>query len=241
MKERLISVLVYYFKIEKPTLIPAVSNQYFESFVSELRNRLKEPLPGRTAQIRMAPKPIDENRFRENPMRPARLGGVMILLYPDKGGVHIPLMKRPEYDGAHSGQVSFPGGKLEDVDTDLVDTALRETHEEIGVPKDNVEVLGSLSELFIIASNFKVLPTIGVVRNKPNFIPDPIEVADVLPMPLAALKDPALRKVKEMKFPPYTIQSPYFDIHGEVVWGATAMMLSEFSYVVNEIEAKLHL
>lgn len=214
-------------------------DQDFESFIELLRKRLKEPLPGREAQIKMAPKPIDERRFRENPIRPPRLGGVMVLLYPDVQGIHIPLMKRPEYDGAHSGQVSFPGGKLENVDTDLIDTALRETHEEIGVPKEQIEVLGNLSELFIIASNFKVLPTVGVVREKPNFIPDPIEVADVVPMAIDALNDYSIRRVKEMRFPPYTIFSPYFDVSGEVVWGATAMMLSELAEIVRELELSL--
>lgn len=209
--------------------------QDFESFIELLRKRLKEPLPGREAQIKMAPKPIDERRFKENPIRPPRLGGVMVLLYPDEQGIHIPLMKRPEYDGAHSGQVSFPGGKLENVDTDLIDTALRETHEEIGVPKEQIEVIGNLSELFIIASNFKVLPTVGVIREKPNFIPDPIEVADVLPMAINVLNDYSIRSVKEMRFPPYTIFSPYFDVRGEVVWGATAMMLSELAELVREL------
>lgn len=209
--------------------------QDFESFIELLRKRLKEPLPGREAQIKMAPKPIDERRFKENPIRPPRLGGVMVLLYPDEQGIHIPLMKRPEYDGAHSGQVSFPGGKLENVDTNLIDTALRETHEEIGVPKEQIEVIGNLSELFIIASNFKVLPTVGVIREKPNFIPDPIEVADVLPMAINALNDYSIRSVKEMRFPPYTIFSPYFDVRGEVVWGATAMMLSELAELVREL------
>lgn len=213
-----------------------MSDQDFESFIELLRKRLKEPLPGKEAQVKMAPKPIDERRFKENPIRPPRLGGVMVLLYPDQHGIHIPLMKRPEYDGAHSGQVSFPGGKLENVDTDLIDTALRETHEEIGVPREQIEVLGNLSELFIIASNFKVLPTVGVVREKPKFIPDPIEVEDVLPMAINALNDYSIRKVKEMRFPPYTIFSPYFDVRGEVVWGATAMMLSELAELVRELE-----
>ncbi|NVK83899.1 MAG: CoA pyrophosphatase, partial [Cytophagia bacterium] len=102
--------------------------------------------------------------------------------------------------------------------------------------REQIEVLGNLSELFIIASNFKVLPTVGVVREKPKFIPDPIEVEDVLPMAINALNDYSIRKVKEMRFPPYTIFSPYFDVRGEVVWGATAMMLSELAELVRELE-----
>ena len=208
-------------------------------FIKNLAHRLSKALPGKSAHdiMMVTPRlPFPKINLDKKGI-PA---SVLILLFPKNNQWHFFLTKRTSTVNHHKGQISLPGGVVETGES-LEGAALRETHEEIGVPKDNVEVLGSLSELFIIASNFKVLPTIGVVRNKPNFIPDPIEVADVLPMPLAALKDPALRKVKEMKFPPYTIQSPYFDIHGEVVWGATAMMLSEFSYVVDEIEAKLQL
>ena len=207
----------------------------YESFIDRLKDRLKEPLPGREAQIKMAPKPIDERRFTENPSRPPKQGGVMILLYPDQNEIHIPLMKRPEYNGAHSGQISFPGGKLEKGDTNLVATALRETQEEIGVEQSTIEVIGSLSEMFIIASNFKVLPTIGVLYEKPQFIPDPIEVVEVLPMNLKQLHDESIRKIKTMHFPPYTIHSPYFEVKSEVVWGATAMMLSELAQVLEEV------
>lgn len=196
-------------------------------------------MPGKDAQVKMAPRPIDERRFAENPARPPRLGGVMVLLYPHENEIYIPLMKRPEYDGAHSGQISFPGGKLEDSDTDLVDTALRETHEEIGIERDQIEVIGNLSELFIIASNFKVLPTVGLLKEPPRFIPDPIEVADVLTMPLNHLHDRSIRKVKEMYFPPYTIFSPYFEVSGEIVWGATAMMLSELSAILDDVKTSL--
>ena len=216
-----------------------MTSQDFKSFSDLLKVRLKQELPGKEAQIQMAPRPIDERRFRENPNRPPRLGGVMILLYPDENQIHIPLMKRPEYDGAHSGQISFPGGKLEEVDSDLVETALRETHEEIGVPRDEIEVIGSLSELFIIASNFKVLPTVGLLKQRPVFKPDPIEVADVLTMSLDSLHDKSIRKVKEMHFPPYTIFSPYFEVRGEIVWGATAMMLSELAFVLSDVKASL--
>lgn len=216
-----------------------MSTQDFENFIDQLKKQLKEPLPGREAQIKMAPKPIDERRFSEDPKRPAKLGGVMVLLYPDEHGIHVPLMKRPVYNGAHSGQISFPGGKLEKVDSDLVETALRETHEEIGVPKEQVEVIGNLSELFIVASNFKVLPTVGVLKEKPEFIPDPIEVADVLQMPLSLFKESKKRKIKEMSFPPYTIYSPYYEVEGEIVWGATAMMLSELEFLLKRVEASL--
>lgn len=202
---------------------------------ANLKKRLAKPLPGRNAQARMAPMPIDENRFNENPKNPARPGGVMILLYPKNGEIYLPLMKRPSYDGAHSGQVSFPGGKVELEDKDLIATALRETEEEIGVKQSEIAVLGQLSELFIIASNFKVFPSLGLMQFTPDFVPDPYEVESVLQVPLGQLWDKSRQGIQEMRFGQYTIHSPYFEIEGHKVWGATAMMLSELIAVFDEI------
>nr|WP_236017559.1 CoA pyrophosphatase [Roseivirga sp. E12] len=158
----------------------------------------------------------------------------MVLLYPKNGDIYIPLTKRPVYTGAHSGQVSLPGGKVEQTDRDIVHTALRETQEEIGVANESIEVIGQLSELFIIASNFKVFPTVGVLRSPPNLIPDAREVTRVLTPSIRELRDLSRRSTKTMHFPPYTIESPYFDVEGEVVWGATAMILSELVHVIEE-------
>lgn len=207
--------------------------------VNQLRARLELPLPGREAQIRMAPTPIDENRFKEIANRPARPGGVMALLYPKNGELYLPLMKRPGYNGAHGGQVSFPGGKAEKQDLNLIETALRETEEEIGVRAKEVSVIGQLSELFIIASNFKVLPTVGVVNYTPKFIPDPYEVEAVLEVPISQFYDMNKRGVEEMRFGKYVIQSPYFNVDGHLVWGATAMMLSELLAVIDDVELGL--
>lgn len=207
----------------------------FEEFVNKLSHRLDKPLPGREAQVKMAPYPVDESRFEENLSKPSKPGGVMILLYPHNGDIYLPLMKRPTYAGAHSGQVSFPGGKYEQEDKDLRTTALRETEEEIGVHSEKVEVIGTLSELFIIASNFKVYPSVGFVKERPVFVPDAVEVETVLEVSLSQLKDSSKRGVEQMTFGDYTIQSPYFDVEGHVVWGATAMMLSEFLHVTEEL------
>lgn len=207
----------------------------FEEFVHKLSHRLEKPLPGREAQVKMAPYPVDENRFKENLNNPSKPGGVMILLYPHNGDIYLPLMKRPTYAGAHSGQVSLPGGKFEQEDIDLRTTALRETEEEIGVKSEKVEVIGSLSDLFIIASNFKVYPSVGYVNERPVFVPDAVEVESVLEVSLSQLKDESKRGIEQMTFGNYTIHSPYFDVEGHVVWGATAMMLSEFLHVTEEL------
>lgn len=207
----------------------------FQQFVERLSKRLKEPLPGRMAQEIMAPRPINERRFQEDPNNPARPGGVMVLLYPDNDEIYLPLTKRPVYAGAHSGQVSFPGGKVEKMDRDIIHTALRETEEEIGVANDSIEVIGQLSELFIVASNFKVYPSVGILKSKPEFVPDPREVTHVLTPSLTGLRDLEKRSTKTMHFPPYSIESPYFDVEGEVVWGATAMIISELIHLVDEV------
>lgn len=206
----------------------------FQLFTDQLSERLKEPLPGRSAQQVMAPRPIDERRFAENPKNPAKPGGVMVLLYPHNGEIYIPLTKRPVYKGAHSGQISLPGGKVELSDQNLTDTALRETHEEIGVSSKEIEVIGNLSELFIIASNFKIYPTVGILKKVPSMVPDEKEVVKILTPTLSQLMDKERRGVKKMHFPPYTIDSPYFSVEGEVVWGATAMVLSELIYLIEE-------
>ncbi|MFT4734693.1 MAG: 8-oxo-dGTP pyrophosphatase MutT (NUDIX family) [Roseivirga sp.] len=205
-----------------------------EAFLSQ---RLLIPLPGRDAQALMAPRPIEESRFKENPKYPAKPSGVMILLYPKNGELYLPLMKRPSYDGAHSGQVSFPGGKVEETDKDLIETALRETEEEIGVDRNEISVIGQLTDLYIIASNFKVSPSLGLLSYTPAFKPDSYEVESVLEVPIKQLWDTARQGVQEMKFGKHIIQSPFFEIEGHLVWGATAMMLSELMEIIKDIEA----
>jgi len=201
----------------------------------KLSKRLALDLPGRAAQEIMAPRPIEESRFKENPNFPAKLGGVMLLLFERDNELWIPLIKRPEYNGHHSGQVSFPGGKKEKSDLDLIQTAIRETEEEVGIAENQFELLGSLSELFIIASNFKVLPSIGFLSKEPIYRLEEKEVESILEVSLSQLKDERKRGIETMHFGQYTIHSPYFDVEGHMVWGATAMMLSEFLAVMDDL------
>jgi 8-oxo-dGTP pyrophosphatase MutT (NUDIX family) len=164
----------------------------------------------------------------ESPGRP-KIGSVLLLLYPKDGQIFLPLMKRPDYDGTHGGQVSFPGGKREENDKSLIETALREGHEEVGIVMEDVKLLGNLSQHYITASNFKVLPVVGYVNYAPSFIPDRYEVEEVLEVNLGHLLNKNTLKKKEILVrKKYNIVTPYFDVDGHVVWGATAMMLSEF-------------
>ena len=208
----------------------------FSSFGYRLKEQLQKPLPGIDAQIKMAPKPVNPRRFKEDFEDPARPSAVMILLYPHQSEIHLPLMKRPQYPGVHSGQISFPGGKPESTDRDLIHTALRETEEEIGVGANRIEVIGELTDLFVIASNFRIKPIVGLANEKPEFIPDPHEVDGVLNVSLSHLYNIENQGVETMKFKNnITIESPYFNVQGNVVWGATAMILSELLEVIKPI------
>ncbi len=184
----------------------------------------------------MAPKAIEGSRLRFTRNNKTRPGGVLILLYEDDGEVKFPLIQRPNYNGVHGGQVSFPGGKQEESDQDTFHTAVRETEEEIGVPANRIEVIGNLTEFFVGASNNLVLPVLGYYQQKPKFIPDRYEVSEVVEAKVEQLLDDRLVKNKIITVrESIQLDSPYFDIGGKVVWGATAMMLSEFKDILRDI------
>lgn len=209
----------------------------FDEFVASLKDRLNQPLPGDEAQMKMASTFRRARLMEDIDRRKVRLGSVLISLYLDKGEIHTVLMKRPSYKGVHSGQVSFPGGKKEEEDDDLIMTALREAHEEVGIIPEKVNIIGALSELYIPPSNFLVLPVMGYMKEKPKLVPDPQEVEAILEVPFKHFFQEA--SLKEGDIPVgngYKIRAPYFDVEGHVVWGATAMILNEMMEIVTEIE-----
>jgi len=204
-----------------------------ESFISFLNTALKARLPGQDAQALMMPTLSDKSRFSLEAKKDAREGGVMILLYQKEGSLHFPLIQRPDYDGVHAKQMSFPGGKKDDDDESLTITAIRETEEEIGVDSGKIEVVGSLTELFIIASNFNVLPVIGILNEPPEFLADEHEVDEIISVKIEDLMNDSLQKEKPLTIlQGITINAPYFDLNDKVVWGATAMILSELKIIL---------
>ncbi len=184
---------------------------------------------GPAAQSLMMPLSRPAKRAANRPGR-ARLGGVLMLLYCVDDELHLVLTQRPDYDGVHSGQVSCPGGRHEPPES-LVETALRETYEEIGIPPADVELLGRLTPLYIMPSDFEVHPFVGrtIRPERPRFVPDTREVAAILEVPLRRLLDPATRAEEEMELRGgLRMAVPFFRVGEYKVWGATAMMLSEF-------------
>jgi 8-oxo-dGTP pyrophosphatase MutT (NUDIX family) len=198
---------------------------------SAWKERLRHELPGEKAQLRMAPT------FRGDltSMGKAMEAAVLVLFYPAEGETHLVFIKRNEYDGPHSAQVSFPGGAREAGDLTLEETALRETREEVGIDGP-LEVLGSLTPLHIPVSNYMVYPFVGWMEELPVFRPDPTEVQYVIEAPLAALLDPANRESEILYHHQQSIEAPFYRVGKEKIWGATAMMLSEVLHLATTLQ-----
>ncbi len=209
----------------------------FDELTRFLEKRVKLPMPGDLAHQRMKPKMADGAPLRLKHTTPPRKGGVLILLYEENDEVRFPLIQRPTYEGIHSGQMALPGGRFELGDRDLIDTALREANEEIGVDATNIEVLGNLSEFFVAASNYMVLPVVGKINYRPSFLPEPREVEEIVTPTIQQLVIPDNAREKEMTVRNgFRMLCPYYDLEDRVVWGATAMMLSELVEILKEFQ-----
>lgn len=201
----------------------------------KLREILSQPLPGEEAQFRMAP--VGRRAAFLNPEKPPRLAAVLVPIYYDREGEpHILLTLRKVYDGVHSGQVSFPGGKFDQGETDPVMVALRETFEEVGVSPELVQVAGKMSPLYIPPSNIIVHPVVGIIEGEPVWHPDPHEVEQLIHTPLLPwLSARQIAETAHRVAPGLSISAPYYDIQNHRVWGATAMMLSEFAEIMQRV------
>jgi|AntRauMFilla1563_2_1112583.scaffolds.fasta_scaffold00112_4 8-oxo-dGTP pyrophosphatase MutT (NUDIX family) len=205
----------------------------FDLVIELIRKGLTKPLPGQLAQKTMSPLPIDSRRFDFNFSENPRKGAVLILIYPEGGKACFPLIKRPIYKGVHSGQIAFPGGKMDPEDKDLSFTAIREAWEEVGVLPKDVNLIGQISDLFVPASNFLIRPIIGYATGKPSFVPQIKEVDRIIETPVEQLIHLDTKKQKILEVGGrIKLDAPYFDIQNEVVWGATAMILGEFIQIL---------
>lgn len=180
------------------------------------------------AHRHMAPMPRPIRR-PDNLNGSAKLAAVLLLLFPKDDHLSTVMIKRNEYPGVHSGQIGLPGGRQEDGETfDM--TALRETYEELGIQPSHITLIGQLTPIYIPPSDFEVHPFVGYTPQHPTWQPDPNEVADIVETPIAAFFDDTLKKNQEIHVDTFTITAPYYDINGHQVWGATAIILSEFEH-----------
>lgn len=192
----------------------------------------REKLPGFEAQKQMLP--FKTSKYIEIPKH-AIPSAVMILLYPSNGYWHTCFIRRAsKYEGdKHKGQISLPGGKFEESDLSLLNCAIRETQEEIGVGPYEYEILGQLSPLYVFVSGFVIHPFLAFLSQKPNFILDSSEVDYIIEYPVFELFESKKLRTLEIRGVKSS-NSPYYDLNGEVLWGATAMIIAEFESIVGK-------
>lgn len=193
-------------------------------------------LPGFEAQKILSPPYRFDYDLDEIKKNNPRVAAVLILLYENElGDLEFPIILRHTYEGIHSNQYGLPGGSFEPEDINLEQTAIRETVEELGVEFDNIEILQQLTELYIPPSNFLAYPFIGRYHGTPEFYPDEFEVADLVPIDLEALLN-ANHTTFERQFSDYLVEIPAYEIgENEYIWGATAMILSEFKIFIEKL------
>ena len=162
---------------------------------------------------------------------------VIILVYPGREGEACTVfIQRPQYDGVHSGQIAFPGGRHETGDANMMDTALREAEEEIGVDRQHVEVAGKLTDLYIPPSNYLVTPFIGIMSTRPVFTPDKKEVEHVIEVPLRIFSDEEyLARVPITMATGECLTTPCYLVNNHTIWGATAMIMAEFVALIRHL------
>lgn len=205
-----------------------------QDLISFLEKRLGQNLPGRDAQLQMAPKPVNGGELRQmDAPDNAHQSSVLLLLFPnEEGNTELALTLRSD-DINHGGQISFPGGRAEEGET-IHKTALREAHEEIGIDPNSVTVIGRLSELYVNHSNNLVLPVVGFTKQRPDFKPNPTEVEEVFAVELDSLLQKKNLTAENWNLRTHTYRVPYWDLHHVPLWGATAMMLNELLSLYRE-------
>lgn len=210
----------------------------FDEFLKSLSKIKNIPLPAEDSQFKMAPPFRKELlQSRKNDIKEAKKAGVLALFYPNiNHEATLVLILRKTYNGVHSAQVGFPGGKLETGDASLKEAAIRETFEEVGVAINTIEVIKTLSYVYIPPSNFYVQPFLGITKHTPKFIKQDNEVEDIIEVPLKHLLDESVvrKKIVSTSYS-VNIEVPAFKLNGHVVWGATAMMLSEIKDLLKQL------
>lgn len=210
----------------------------FNSFLESVVKIKHLNLFGETSHAKMSPPyRLELAEKMKAKSKTAKRAGVMALFYPNsKGETYLVLILRKTYKGVHSAQVGFPGGKYEDEDKDLMITALRETEEEIGVPKEMIHVIKTMTPLYIPPSNFMVHPYVGFSQEPLNFIKQDEEVEEIIEVKLQDFLDLSncITTRVSTSFN-VEVDVPAFQLNGHIVWGATAMMLGEIKDLLKQV------
>jgi len=206
----------------------------FRSFCNHISNVLKGPLPGYSSHKTMSPiHRIDEIEYKPNVVG-IKESAVLVLLFPYNGFLGTVVIKRSDYEGVHGGQISFPGGKREIFDKSLIDTAVREAKEEIGINPDLIEIAGTLSPLFVPPSNFNILPVIGITDSLPDLTADALEVNNIFVLSLEGIYNGTAKSFTYIKGRnKEAFVAPAYRLNDVVIWGATAMIIAELSHILS--------
>ncbi len=210
----------------------------FDQFLNSVSKIENIPLPAEASQFKMSPPfRLKLQELQKDKIKQAKQAGVMALFYPDVNRrTKLVLILRKTYKGVHSAQVALPGGKLEDQDASIQHAALRETYEEIGVPIQAIDVLKKLTQIYIPPSNFYVQPYVGVTHSTPVFVKQETEVEGIIEVALLDfLDDNNIITEKVSTSYKVDVEVPAFKLNEHVVWGATAMMLSEIKDLLKEM------
>ena len=209
----------------------------FDEFLIAVSKIKNIPLPAEASQFKMSPPfRMELLKKQKQAMKNAKKAGVLAMFYPDYNReTNLILILRKTYEGVHSAQVGFPGGKLEEQDKSLQEAAVRETYEEIGVPVKHIEVLCELTEVYIPPSNFYVKPFLGISKATPEFMLQEDEVEALIEVSLTHFFDDNSLVTKTVSTSyNVDVEVPAFKLNGYIVWGATAMMLSEIKDLLKE-------
>jgi len=215
-----------------------------QELIQFLKQRLPEELPHSDIHKEgLDPKVLnllieeEKNAQAQFKEKPPRICAVMMAIYPHENKLYLPMMLRPQKSRAHPGQISFPGGKREDQDQDLIETAIREMEEEVGVLVPRTNVLGDLTPIYIPPSNSLVTPIIGFLEEKPSYIPAPDEVERVLDVSMEDLANPTNKRAKKVILTNGEyFEMPAFAVNEVFIWGGTARMIMELNKLMEEFK-----
>ncbi|MDT0557400.1 CoA pyrophosphatase [Ichthyenterobacterium sp. W332] len=210
----------------------------FNEFLNCISKIEQIPVSGQESQLKMSPPFRRELiKLQQNNIKNAKQSAVLALCYPNQNNkTMMVFILRKTYKGVHSGQIGFPGGKTEELDTSLKDTALRETEEEIGVSKSSITILKSMTSIYIPPSNFVVHPFLGVLNSTPIFKKEDKEVEQIIEIPLQdILNDSNVISTSVSTSYKVAVNVPAFKLKDQIIWGATAMMLSEIKDLLKQV------
>ena len=202
-----------------------------------LKSETAKKLPGIAAHQTMLPEGRTMPDDYLQKISSYKQSAVFALLFQENDTKNLLLTQRHQYEGKHSGQISFPGGKKEDEDGNLLDTAYRETYEEVGITQNNIELIAPLSPLYIPVSNFFVQPYLGYLQQIPDLKINEREVKAIVKFPIHQLNNPTLLKIKKIEASSgLFLTVPAFEIGEHTIWGATAMMLREIGELIKPLD-----